>query len=193
MNDLKLFQVLIGATPKGRNIEQHDMFFGIANTIQEIVEQAKIFWPEAASCMHLDGYKAITNIDGYDVLIVDKKSKTTSDAQLFFINLGGYKPDEFEEYHYKIVIAAKNKSEAIKRAKATAFYKHIGFKGAESHIDDKYGIDVDDFYEINEILQQPLKQKYSIILKHNENPVMPDQLALGYFNLSKLMKQKTSK
>jgi hypothetical protein len=193
MKGLKLFQVLIGATPKGRNIEQHDMFFGIANTIQEIVEQAKIFWPEAANCMHLDGYKTITHIDGYDVVIVEKENKSTSDARLFFINLGGYKPNEFEEYHYKMVIAAQNKSEAIKQAKATAFYKHTGFKGAASHIDDKYGIDIDDFYEINEILYQPLKEKYSIILIRNENLVPPDPLALGYFNLSKLMKQKTSK
>jgi hypothetical protein len=31
---------------------------------------------------------------------------TPSLAQLFFINLGGYKENEFEEYHYKMLAVA---------------------------------------------------------------------------------------
>ena len=56
------------------------------------------------------------------------------------------KENEFEEYHYKVLTVAQNKAEVIKKAKATSFYKHCGFKGATSHIDDKYGVDVDDIH-----------------------------------------------
>ena len=69
-------------------------------------------------------------------------------TRLFFINLGGYKENEFEEYHYKMLTACEDKSVAIQAAKQTAFYKHTGFKGATSHIDDKYGVDVDDILRL---------------------------------------------
>ena len=105
--------------------------------------------------------------------------------KLFFINLGGYKPGDFEEYHYKMVIPAPNKTEAIKKAKASAFYQHTGFKGAASHIDDKYGIDVDDIYAIEDILPQEIKNKYQIVITKKKSKKV-DPLQIGYTNLSKI-------
>jgi hypothetical protein len=105
---------------------------------------------------------------------------------LFFINLGGYKEHEFEECHYKIITAAKDKSEAVRRSKQTAFYKHCGFKGAESHVDDKYGIDVDDLHEIEDILPEEVKEKYSINLLAVDNGVK-DELHIGYLKTDKLL------
>ena len=64
--------------------------------------------------------------------------------QLFFINLGGYAKGVFEEAHHKILMATATKAEAIARAKQTDFYRTMGFKGATSHIDDKWGVDVDE-------------------------------------------------
>lgn len=81
---------------------------------------------------------------------------------MFFLNLGGYKEREFEEYHYKVLVVAKTKAEAIKKAKQTTFYKHCSFKGAESHIDDKYGVDVDDIHNIEEILSKKFKSQYRL-------------------------------
>jgi len=61
----------------------------------------------------------------------------------------------------------------------------MGFKGAESHIDDKYGIDVDDIYEIADILPQHLKEKYS--LQIIETPeAFEDNIHPGYYILDKL-------
>ena len=57
-----------------------------------------------------------------------------------------------------MIIAAANKSKAIDRAKKTAFFRHTGFKGATSHIDDKYGVAVDDLYEITDILPASIKK-----------------------------------
>ena len=82
-------------------------------------------------------------------------------------------------------MACENKSKAIQLAKATAFYKHTGFKGATSHIDDKYGVDVDDVFEIKDILPQYIKEKYSIVLSPTDN-IIEDKVNLGYFILEKL-------
>jgi hypothetical protein len=65
------------------------------------------------------------------------------------------------------------------------FYKHNHFKGAESHIDDKYGIDVDDLYEIEEILIPSQKDLYRIELAPVQES-KDDVLHLGYFKLSAL-------
>ena len=83
----------------------------------------------------------------------------SSQSKLFFLNLGGYKKGEFEEYHYKMLVACNNKGEAIKGAKQTVFYKHTGFAGAESHIDDKYGVDVDDVYQIEDHFAHSFQEK----------------------------------
>lgn len=182
-----LFMILVGCTPKGRNIEQHDIFFGIAENIKALVPAIINFWPEAEGKMHIDGWREVNSVDGYNITVIPKNTAPVqADApQLFFLNLGGYKQNEFEEYHYKMLSVAANKGIAIQQAKQTAFYKHTGFKGAESHIDDKYGVDVDDVYAIEDILPQTMKEQYTLhITKEDKAP--EDELHLGYFIFSKL-------
>ncbi len=102
--------------------------------------------------------------------------------RLYFINLGGYKPADMEEYHYKIVVAAPDKGAAVRMATQTVFYKHTGFKGAESHVDDKYGIDVDDAYEIGELLSAHDKAAFRIYLSPTES-ADEDELHVGYVKM----------
>jgi hypothetical protein len=72
--------------------------------------------------------------------------------------------------------------EWLQKAKQTAFYKLSGFEGATSHIDDKYGIDVDDIYEIEDILASHLKEQYSIQITRAENE-KEDEIHLGYLKI----------
>ncbi len=183
---MKLFEVLIGCLPKGRHIEQHDIFFCVGETIQDIIPKAKLFWPEGADEMHFDGYRILEQIQGYDINLVPKNIEIKNDVQLFFINLGGYKPEEFEEFHYKMVVATPDKASAIQQAKQTAFYKHTGFKGAESHIDDKYGIDIDEIYALDEILNVADKNKYSLKLT-KATTIKENKMELGYLSFKKLL------
>jgi len=184
--ELKLYMVLLGGKPKGRHTEQHDVFFGIASSLKALIPDFNAFWPEAKGKMHVDGWQEINNVNGYEVSVIPKsEANEASAAQLFFINLGGYKQDEFEEFHYKLAIAAPDISKAIKIAKETAFYKHTHIEGAASHVDDKYGIDVDDTYKVADILPENMKEKYEIHLKlSNTNTV--DPMHLGYFKFENL-------
>ncbi|WP_417444927.1 DUF1543 domain-containing protein [Joostella sp.] len=184
-SELKLFMVMLGCKPEGRFTEQHDIFFGIGTSLKDLIPHMKAFWPEAKGQIHIDAWREVTTVGNFNITVEEKKDLVKNDVQLFFINLGGYKENEFEEYHYKIVSVAKTKAIAIKESKQTTFYKHCGFKGAESHIDDKYGIDVDDIYNIEEMLPAIFKEKYQ--LKYTEAPQLDeDQLHIGYVKIASL-------
>ncbi len=186
---MKLYMVLLGCLPKGRYTEQHDIFFGIGNSLKELVPEMINWWPEAEGDIHIDAWREVKNVDGYKITITERQSNKALQEdklnKLFFINLGGYRQNEFEEFHYKMLVACENKSAAIQKAKTTAFYKHTGFKNAPSHIDDKYGIDVDDIYQIEDIISKHIKDKYSIVLCA-EDPAEEDEIHLGYLIFQKL-------
>jgi hypothetical protein len=186
---MKLFMVLIGCKPQGRHTEQHDIFFGIAHSLSELVPQLHAFWP-GNHRLHIDAWREVTVVNGLAVHVKSAPhlSSSKKGPRLFFINLGGYKPMEFEEYHYKMIIAAPNKAAAIRTSKASAFFKHTGYKGAEAHIDDQYGIDVDDSYQIEELLSENLLQQYSIELRPLSTE-KEDEWHIGYTKLSSLVKK----
>lgn len=180
----KLYMILLGCRVKGRHTEQHDIFFGIANSIKSLIPEINKFWPEAKGRLHIDAWREVTYVDGYKISIERNGigNLTSEDSKLYFLNLGGYKQNEFEEYHYKMVCVGKTLPEVLKKAKETAFYKHTGFKGAPTHIDDKYGIDVDDMCEIKKILPEQMRLDYKIIFE-KATDFETDKLHLGYFKL----------
>lgn len=174
--------LLLGCSPAGRNTEQHDVFFGIANSMQELVPDIIAFWPEVKGKIHLDAWREVNHVNGFSVKVVEP-STASSAARLFFINLGGYKRNEFEEFHYKMLVAAADKGDAIQHAKKTAFFRHTGFKGANAHVDDKFGVDVDDIYEIRDILSSSSKAAFSIQVEKAPPGDAEDEIHLGYFKL----------
>lgn len=178
--------LLIGCSPKGRHTEQHDVFFGIGQSIRDILPALPAFWPEAQTSLHLDAWREVNLVNDYRIRVVDRQPQDAPGVQLFFLNLGGYKQNEFEEFHYKMIVAAPDKGEAVKQAKETAFFRHTGFKGATSHIDDKYGVDVDDFHAIEDILPLADKQRFSLIVEPASADQQPDKIHLGYFKPGKV-------
>ena len=177
--------VMLGCTPKGRFTEQHDIFFGIGSSLKELVPQMNAFWPEAKGKIHIDAWQKVSFVDGYEIEVVSKESQIKQEEQVFFLNLGGYKDGEFEEYHYKIVTVAKTKAAAIKKAKQTTFFKHYDFKRAESHIDDKYGIDVDDIHNIEDILSDKYKSEYTLKITKT-SASFEDEKHIGYLKIDNI-------
>lgn len=186
-----LYMILIGCTPTGRHTEQHDVFFGIGESLQQLLPHMQKFWPEANG-LHLDAWRRVEQVDGYSIKVIESSAEAISgeaeQPALFFINLGGYKRNEFEEFHYKMISVGRTKADAIKSAKQTAFYKHTGFKGAESHVDDKYGIDVDNVHNIADILPQAFRELYTLQIQPIAHP-QEDEIHLGYFTPDKIRKK----
>ncbi len=178
--------VLLGCTPKGRVTEQHDVFFGIGENLSDLIPKMNVFWPEAEGKLHIDAWREINFVESFSVEVIEKTIENETDLNLYFLNLGGYKPGEFEEYHYKMLTISTTLATAIKESKKTAFYKHCGFKGATSHIDDKYGIDVDDFHKVNDLLDAETKAKYQLkIIALNQSQI-EDELHIGYVKIKSL-------
>ena len=83
---------LLGCKPKGRHTEQHDVFFGIAASLQDLIPAFYEFCPEAEKDIHLDAWLEVTQVDGYKVVVLlreDLKPQIQEEPRLFFINLGG--------------------------------------------------------------------------------------------------------
>ena len=189
MNEYRLFMLLLGCRYKDRNTEQHDVFFGVAKQLRDLVPAISAFW-KGSTALHVDAWRMVQKVQGYTVRIAEHSAETKHTApKLFFLNLGGYKPGEFEEFHYKMLTVAGSKIQAAADAKETAFYLHTGFgKSAQSHIDDRYGVDVDDIFEIKDILPPDITSKFSVIIeKDNTGPQFPDdEIHLGFFKLQEL-------
>jgi len=178
----KLHMVLLGCTPKERLTEQHDVFFGIGTAITALKPEMYAFWPDGGQ-LHVDCWREVTQVDKYAVSIVPKDEAVDAPEKLFFLNLGGYRRGEFEEYHYKILVVATSMAEAVKASKKTEFYKQWGFRGAASHIDDKYALDIDDMHNVEDLLSDALKEKYSIRIEKKDSA--EDELHIGYLKLGK--------
>jgi len=185
MEKPKLFMLMLGCKPKDRHTEQHDIFFGISTSLKELIPDIFAFWPEAKSNIHIDAWREVNFVNGCQIEVVNSNKIIKNDLGLFFINLGGYLPNEFDEPHYKMLLATPDKATAIKQAKETAFYKHTSFKGAESHIDDKYGVDVDDVFEIDDVLTEEIKAKYKLKITPVEN-LVEDEIHLGYLPIKNI-------
>ena len=182
---MKLFYIILGATPEGRNIEQHDVFFGIAPSLKDLIPDMKNFWSEANGEIHIDCYQEVRFVDGFEIKIVEKR-KNMQENQLFFINLGGYQPGKFEELHEQFLMVGKSMAEIVRRVKQTTFYKTMGFENATSHIDDKHGVDIDDIFKVNDILPAEMKEKYSIILEKTDAEQQDNFTQIGYLKISKI-------
>ena len=193
---LTLFMVQLGGRPKGRLIEQHDIFFGIANQVSELVDDINQHWPEVKNKWHIDSYRAISKVDNYAIKLVESSSpvESTNGLKLFFINLGGYQRGSFEEFHYKLLIVAASQADAIKQAKQSEFYKAFTYKdkaspfNAASHIDDKFAVDIDDIYNVNDLISNVRLLIEPIINDSHELVNADDKEYVGYLSIKNLRK-----
>jgi hypothetical protein len=185
---MKLYLILLGALPPGRNVEQHDYFFGIAENLADLLPAMKAFWPDAGKTLHIDGWREVTKVDAYTISVLpESEDASASSNKLFFLNLGGYTTGKLEEQHYTVLTVQQNKLQAAQAAKQSVFFKTNSLKGiAASHIDEKYGVDVDEVYQIEDILSENLKEKYRIVIKDTEADLPEDAIHLGYIKLDKL-------
>lgn len=143
------------------------------------------FWPQAVNYMHIDAWREITNIDGYRIEVISKGS-SNENHNLYFINMGGYKPGIMEEYHHKIICVSPSIDQAIKKAKESSFFKEFSLPPlGNSHIDNKYGVDIDEVYAIKDILPSSQKKVYSLRIEPTQRPE-EDVLHIGYFKLKDL-------
>jgi len=184
---MRLYLILLGAETPGRLVEQHDYFFGIADNLADLVPELKAFWPEAGSTLHIDGWREVTKVDDCAIRVVPLPAEIPASAKkLFFLNLGGYTSGKLEEQHYIVLTVQESRALAISNAKSNLFFKTNSLKGiATSHIDEKYGVDVDGIHRVEDLLKPVFKEKYRIVIEDGAD-LPEDEIHLGYFKLDSI-------
>jgi len=184
MNKMKLFHLMLGATLPGKHTEQHDALFCVGSSLTDFLQIIENHWD--ASEVHLDGWREVTNVNGYEISVVEKGKAEKNGLNLFFINLGGYKTSSFGEYHFQTLVVAPTIADAVKIAKENTFCKEYTVnENSRCHVDNKFGIDVEASAEILDIMLPDDKAKYSLSIKPIKNSE-EDTLHIGYFPLDKL-------
>jgi len=210
---MKLFMLKIGARPQGRLIEQHDVMFVIANSLSETIESVNQHWPAVKNNWHLDAWREVKRVGDYQILLSKdslSKDKALADdiladdrvdnkldshgKQLYFVNLGGYLPGQFEEFHYKTLVVAETLGKATAQVKKTAFYQDYTFDNvdtaksgvATSHVDDKHQLDLDDIHCVADLLPNDVALTIQPLTEPEKNQLPDDALHIGYLSLKQI-------
>jgi uncharacterized protein DUF1543 len=112
---MKLFMFYVGGDCGNSNIELHDIRFSVGETAEACFDDLRRQWWGDPKSLHLDCWGAVEQADGFDIILTDDASETTTD-KLFFVNLGGYDPADFAELHKNVLVVAPD----IKLAKQKA-------------------------------------------------------------------------
>ena len=216
--NMKLFMLKIGARPQGRLIEQHDVMFVIANSLSETIESVNQHWPAVKNNWHLDAWREVKRVGDYQILLsTDSLSKDglskdnaladnifaddrvdnkldSHGKQLYFVNLGGYLPGQFEEFHYKTLVIAETLGKATAQVKKTAFYQDYTFDNvdtaksgvATSHVDDKHQLDLDDIHCVADLLPNDVALTIQPLTEPEKNQLPYDALHIGYLSLKQI-------
>ena len=184
--NLSLFIVVLGGRSKKSNIEIHDVRWVIGETLEDTFPELREQWLGKISGLHIDSYKCIKYIDGYEI-VISKYDKDTlnyprrEDLTLWFVNLGGYNPKKMYEEHDFTLVVAKKALDAKKKAK----------KNWESNLRIKHNDDlsciknfdqVDDFCPIKKINNWEIKLLSDP--ERRSDKLIPDWY--GYMRIDKL-------
>lgn len=114
---MKLFMFYVGGNCGNSNVELHDVRFSIGETPDECRDDLRKQWWGDPKSLHLDCWGEVEQADGYDVAITRDPPRAGAGAEkLFFVNLGGYDPEEFSELHKNILLVASNAKAATAKA-----------------------------------------------------------------------------
>ena len=139
---MKLFSVFLGGRAHKCNTELHDVVFSLGERIEDTYTDLLGKWFGLPDRLHIDSWVDLNIVEGYKISLSKKKNK--SNKKLYFVNLGAYEKNKFEELHESKFMVDVNKINVKKRA------KELLLLGKEQvHLDDLY--DVDDCIEIKKV------------------------------------------
>jgi len=171
---MKLFACYLGGEFPGCRIEAHDVAFCVGHAIEACYESIRAQWPGVQQGLHIDAYAVLERVDGYRIILHPDSAAfkpASQRPQLYFINLGGYQPNDFSERHQTGFFVADSPDEAKRRAKQC-----LGGNLDCLHTDDIW--DIDDCLALNDHLPG-----YTIELVPDAGPCAGMTVTCGYFLL----------
>lgn len=168
---MKIFMIYIGGKTTSSLIELHDVRFVLANSIEETEESLKASWWGTPGSLHMDCWGVLESADGHNLHL--KPEPYTGEDKLFFVNLGGYDPEDFTELHKNVLVAAPTES----KAKVKALKMILDWKS--HHKDNMF--EVENIFCVNEAASE--KGLY-LHLEKTDTP-KPFSFKYGYMPLAK--------
>lgn len=127
---MKLFAIYIGGDHPNANIELHDMRFVVAESLEATHPALHAQWWGTSKSLHIDCWAELSQADGYRIAL--KPEPFLGPERLFYVNLGGYEPQQFTELHQNVFVVAETESKA--KVKALKGVRHWN----SFHKDDMY-------------------------------------------------------
>lgn len=200
--------VKIGARPEGRLIEQHDVMFIVGMSLLDVKNAINQGWQAVKNCWHIDAWREVNRVGDFYIEVIEKSppdmlvttpnaSNTTNALQLYFINLGGYLPNEFEEFHHKLLVVADSLAHAKHQARQTAFYRQFdvpktpenALMPAVSHVDDGFRVDIDEMFAVSSLLDNGYQLRITPVHSVPNLISLPhDSWHIGYLSIKNLPK-----
>jgi hypothetical protein len=131
---MKLFMFYVGGNCGNSNVELHDVRFSIGETPEDCHDDLRQQWWGKPEGLHLDCWGEVEQADGFDITLTTEKPRDRLE-KLFFVNLGGYDPDEFSELHKNILLVVPD----AKAAKAKALARIQGW--SQPHRDKAFEVE----------------------------------------------------
>ncbi len=159
----QLFMVYLGGRAGQCHIEVHDVRFVVGERIEDTHQALIQQWYGHKNNLHLDSYHIVDTVpgaDGRSYQVALSAEPVASDLKLYFVNLGGYQPDQMAEQHAFGLFACRNDEEAKQMAK-----RHLLTTASHQHKDNLH--DVDDCLPIS------LLENWHIQLTATDKPVKP--------------------
>lgn len=134
--------------------------------------------------VHIDAWMKVEYAGGYKINIQEKAAALAQQApNLYFVNLGGYKEAEFEEFHKKVFVVATGVPDIMAQLRNHDFMNEytpevLGTK-AKAHLDDKHKIEFDND---NIICISDVIAGYSIALQKTD-AIGENETMIGYVPL----------
>ena len=142
-----LFLVVLGGRIAGAHIELHDVRFVAGTSIDDTLPHLRRQWFGARKGLHLDSWMAVRFVDGYRVEL--RPEPFAGPERLWFVNMGGYDPQQLAELHAFGLFVATS-PQAAKAAARRRLLPEV----LERHKDDLHGVEtalaggVDDCLEV---------------------------------------------
>ena len=146
--------MVLGGRIAGAHIELHDVRFVAGASIDDTLPQLRRQWFGARKGLHLDSWMAVRFVDGYRVEL--RLEPFAGPERLWFVNMGGYDPQQLAELHaFGVFVATSPQA-----AKAAARRRFLP-EALERHKDDLHGVEdalaggLDDCLEVQLSLADP--------------------------------------
>ena len=136
---MKLFMFYIGGSCANSNVELHDVRFSIGEKPEDCYDDLRKQWWGDPESLHLDCWGEVEQADGFDITLTKDAAQEFPD-KLYFVNLGGYDPNEFSELHRNILLVAEDAKAA--KAKALTQIRRWSLPHKDNLFEVEHAVDV---------------------------------------------------